>query len=46
MYSEFLIQDQTEISKQAGIFLEILKRAGQNKQAGRTFLKPNKQAGP
>ena len=33
-----LIQEQTEISKPAGIFSEIPKRVGQNKQAGENFF--------
>ena len=35
IYSEFLIQDQTEISKQAGIFMNFInKKTGINKQGG------------
>ena len=41
-----LIDEQTEIKKQAGIFLEIHKQAGRNKGTGWTFLlKYNKRAG-
>ena len=41
-----LIDEQTEISEQAGIFLEIHKRAGQNKRSRVEFLlKSNKRAG-